>query len=205
MTTFGDSPISAQQGLGCSSLGALPWYAVFKQMQGCEPFISQPNGNLTINYLDTCEAPLSPMHPAFSAGLCMLFCGNEGLDGERKAIRHAMIVENLQQLYTDIFNDWIVANEQTAEELRWRAAAIDRYLKLRLRGSQLRLWDRDGRPRPWRGPDSLRISSSGCSVKGLLSAILRYSTTSRRLNSLFRSGSSTFWHPVYSSKFTSGG
>jgi hypothetical protein len=30
-------------------------------------------------------------------------------------------------------------------------------------------------------------------------------TTSRRLNSLFRSGSSTFWHPVYSSKFTSGG
>ena len=44
-----------------------------------------------------------------------------------------MIVENLQQLYTDIFNDWIVANEQMAEELRWRAAAIDRYLKLRLR------------------------------------------------------------------------
>ena len=56
---------------------------------------------------------------------------------ERKAIRHAMIVENLQQLYTDIYNDWIVANEQMAEELRWRAAAIDRYLKLRLKGSQL--------------------------------------------------------------------
>jgi hypothetical protein len=33
----------------------------------------------------------------------MLFCGNEGLDGERKAMRHAMIVENLQQLYTDFF------------------------------------------------------------------------------------------------------
>jgi hypothetical protein len=30
------------------------------------------------------------MHLAFSAGLCMLFCGNEGLDGERKAIRHAL-------------------------------------------------------------------------------------------------------------------
>jgi len=73
---------------------------------------------------------------AFSAWLCMLFCGNEGLDGERKAIRHALIVENLQQLYTDIFNDWIVANEEAAEGLHWRAAAIDRYLKLRLRGSQ---------------------------------------------------------------------
>jgi hypothetical protein len=38
-------------------------------MQGCEPVINQSNGNLTINYLDTCEAPLSPMHLAFSAGL----------------------------------------------------------------------------------------------------------------------------------------
>ena len=101
-------------------------HAVLTQTQGCEPIIVNPNGNLTINYLDTCEAPLSPMHLAFSAGLCMLFCGNEGLDGERKAIRHAMIVENLQQLYTDVFSDWIVANEQAAEELRWRAAAIDR-------------------------------------------------------------------------------
>src|SRR5271166_127154 len=70
------------------------------------------------------------MHLAFSAGLCMLFCGNDGLDGERKAIRHAMIVENLQQLYTDVFSDWIVVNEQPAEELHWRAAATDRYLKL---------------------------------------------------------------------------
>ena len=99
--------------------------------------------------LDTCEAPLSPMHLAFSAGLCMLFCGNEGPDGERKAIRHALIVENLQQLYTDIFNDWVVANEEAAEELRWRAAAIDRYLKLRLRGSQMNFIDAFAAFRDW--------------------------------------------------------
>ena len=89
------------------------------------------------------------MHLAFSAGLCMLFCGNEGLDGERKAMRHALIVENLQQLYTDIFNDWIVENEQVAEELRWRATAIDRYLKLRLRGSQLNFIDAFAAFRDW--------------------------------------------------------
>jgi hypothetical protein len=133
----------------------LPRSAIFRfeiepsQTQGCEPVIVNPNGNLTINYLDTCEAPLSPMHLAFSAGLCMLFCGNEGLDGERKAMRHAMIVENLQQLYTDIFNDWIVENEQVAEELRWRATAIDRYLKLRLRGSQLNFIDAFAAFRDW--------------------------------------------------------
>lgn len=111
-------------------------HGVLTQTQGCEPIVVNPNGQLTINYLDTTEVPLSPMHLAFSAGLCMLFCGNEGLDGERKALRHAMIVENLQQLYTDVFNDWMVANEEAAEELRWRAAAVDRFLRFRMRGSQ---------------------------------------------------------------------
>jgi hypothetical protein len=129
-------------------------HAVLTQTQGCEPVIINPNGNLTINYLDTCEAPLSPMHLAFSAGLCMLFCGNEGLDGERKAIRHALIVENLQQLYTDIFNDWVVANEEAAEGLRWRAAAIDRYLKLRLRGSQMNFIDAFAAFRDWESENS---------------------------------------------------
>ena len=129
-------------------------HAVLTQTQGCEPVIINPNGNLTINYLDTCEAPLSPLHLAFSAGLCMLFCGNEGLDGERKAIRHALIVENLQQLYTDIFNDWVVANEEAAERLRWRAAAIDRYLKLRLRASQMNFIDAFAAFRDWERENS---------------------------------------------------
>ncbi len=132
-------------------------HAVLTQTQGCEPVIINPNGNLTVNYLDTCETPLSPMHLAFSAGLCMLFCGNEGLDGERKAIRHAMIVENLQQLYTDTFNDWVVANESAAEELRWRAAAIDQYLKLKLRGSPLNFVEAFAAFRDWQlqNPDQV--------------------------------------------------
>ncbi|MBV9129461.1 MAG: hypothetical protein JO298_03620 [Verrucomicrobia bacterium] len=134
-------------------------HAVLTQTQGCEPLIINPNGNLTINYLDTCNAPLSPLHLAFSAGLCMLFCGNEGLDGERKAIRQAMIVENLQQLYTDTFNDWILANEQAADELRWRAAAIDRYLKLRLRGSQLNFVDAFAAFRDWESQDPDEVSA----------------------------------------------
>jgi len=71
----------------------------------------------------------------------MLFCGNEGIDGERKAVRHAMLVENLQQLYTDVFNDWMVANEPAAEELRWLACAIDRYLRTRMKSSQFNFVD----------------------------------------------------------------
>ncbi len=41
-----------------------------------------------------------------------------------------------------------VANEEAAEELRWRAAAIDRYLK-RLRGSQLNFVDAFAAFRDW--------------------------------------------------------
>jgi hypothetical protein len=60
-----------------------------------------------------------------------------------------MIVENLQQLYTDVFNDWIIANEETAEELRWRAFAIDKFRTWRLKGSQSNFVDAFTAFRDW--------------------------------------------------------
>jgi hypothetical protein len=138
-------------------------HGVLTQTQGCEPIIVNPNGNLTINYLDTGGGPLSPLHLAFSAGLGMLFCGNEALDGERRALRHAMLVENVQQLYTDVFNDWIVANEPAAEELRWLACAIDRYLRTRSKSSQLNFVDAFAVFRDWeaRCPDEAQSFIQG--------------------------------------------
>jgi hypothetical protein len=52
-----------------------------------------------------------------------------------------MIVENLQQLYTEVFKDWILANEEAAEELRWRAFAIEQFRSVQMRGSQLNFVD----------------------------------------------------------------
>ena len=60
-----------------------------------------------------------------------------------------MIVENLQQLYTDVFNDWILANEEAAEELRWRAFAIEKFRSVRMRGSQLNFVDAFAAFRDW--------------------------------------------------------
>jgi type IV secretion system protein TrbE len=138
-------------------------HGVLTQTQGCDPIIVNPNGNLTINYLDTGGSPLSPLHLALSAGLCLLFCGNEGLDGERKALRHAMLVENLQQLYTDIFNDWIVANESAAEELRWLACAVDHYLRAKMKSSQFNFVDAFAAFRDWeaRCPDEAQSFLEG--------------------------------------------
>jgi hypothetical protein len=133
-------------------------HGVMTQTQGCDPVVISQNGNLTINYLDTHGSPLSPMHLALSAGLCMLFCGNEGLDAERRALRHAMIVENLQQLYTDVFTDWSVANEGAAEELRWLACGIDKYLRIRMKGVHFGFDDAFAAFRDWqqRNPDEAK-------------------------------------------------
>jgi hypothetical protein len=47
-------------------------HGVLTRAQGCEPVLINPNGDLTINYLDTSGGPLSPLHLAFSADLCLL-------------------------------------------------------------------------------------------------------------------------------------
>src|SRR6476660_6462622 len=111
--------------------------------------IDQSERGSIINYLDTALGPLSPLHLAFSAGLCLLFCGSDHGDEERRALRHAMIVENLQQLYTDVFNDWILANEAAAEELRGRAFAIEKCRNVQMRGSQRNFVDAFAALRDW--------------------------------------------------------
>ena len=52
-----------------------------------------------------------------------------------------MLFRSLQQLYTDVFNDWILANEEAAEELQWRAFAIEKFRSVQMRGSQLNFVD----------------------------------------------------------------
>ena len=99
----------------------------------------------------------------------MLFLGDDGLDGERKALRHAMIVENLQQVYTDVFRDWIMSNEQAGEELRWRACAIEKYLRVRMRASQFNFSDAFAAFRDWeaQNPDEAEQFIQGLTEEGV--------------------------------------
>ena len=108
-------------------------HGVLTQVEGCEPLVIDLNGNLTFNYLDTGELPLSKEHLNMAAGLCMLFCGERDYDGEEKILRHSMIVEKLQELYSDIYQDWVSGHEELAQELRRRAYAIYRYVTQRMK------------------------------------------------------------------------
>lgn len=125
-------------------------HGVLTQTQGCEPIIINLNGALTVNYLDTGELPLTTTHLNMVAGLCMLFCGGTGqMDGEEHVLRHALIVGELQRLYTDAYNDWAVAHPEAAEEMRWRACALYRYLNTKMKGAHNTFLDAFVRFRDW--------------------------------------------------------
>jgi type IV secretion system protein TrbE len=108
-------------------------YGTLTLTQGCEPIIVSPNGGLTLNYLDTGETPLSPLHLTLAANFCLLMCGDKELRSEQAKERQALLVESLQQLYWDVFRDWQMENQEAAEELRWRAFALHRYRETRAR------------------------------------------------------------------------
>src|SRR5262249_807832 len=106
------------------------------QTQGCEPLVMDLNGNLTFNYLDTGELPLTNEHINMVAGLCMLFCGDRDYDGEEKVLRKSMIVEKLQDLYSAAYQHGVRGNENFAQELGWRAYAIYRYRTQRMKNGR---------------------------------------------------------------------
>jgi len=58
---------------------------------------------------------LSPLHLAFSAGLCSLLCGREDLDSERKALRNA--------LPTFLEFSWEVAGRKERTYVKFRDGA----------------------------------------------------------------------------------
>jgi type IV secretion system protein TrbE len=66
-------------------------HGVLTQTQGCEPLIVNPNNNLTINYLDTGESPLSPMHLALDSACTFaattIWTANGRLFGTRSSSR----------------------------------------------------------------------------------------------------------------------
>lgn len=79
-------------------------YGTFVQLVGGESIVLHPDGDLTINYLDTQGLPLTRMHLAAGAGLLSVMAG-KAQDPEVNIARAAMYGEYLEQLFTDTWND----------------------------------------------------------------------------------------------------
>jgi hypothetical protein len=81
-------------------------YGIWTQAQGSTPIIIQPDGDLTINYLDTHGGPLTNLQITTAAALVLKMMGHPA-DEDRRNLRLAQITQYIEQLYTDRFDDWI--------------------------------------------------------------------------------------------------
>jgi hypothetical protein len=96
-----------------------------------EPIILQPDGSLTINYLDTSGLPLTPLHLSTATALVARMAGVSA-DEEKQMLRQAQISKYLNQLYEDVYQDWINKCPDKVFGIARHACALSAYRRHRL-------------------------------------------------------------------------
>ncbi len=100
-------------------------YGTFVQLVGGESIVLHPDGDLTINYLDTQGLPLTKTQLAAATGLLAVMAGR-AQDPEVNIARGAIYAEYVEQMFTDTWNDYRRKHpEQELEAARW-ALLIER-------------------------------------------------------------------------------
>lgn len=87
------------------------------------PIILQPDGDLTINYLDTHGLPLTAEHLSSAMALVATIVGASN-DEDRQLAREAQIAKYLMLLYDDVFEEWSRKNEHRLLEVARHACAL---------------------------------------------------------------------------------
>ena len=70
-------------------------YGIWAQAQGSMPIIVQPDGDLTINYLDTHGGPLTNLQITTAAALVLKMMGHPA-DEDRRNLRLAQITQYVE-------------------------------------------------------------------------------------------------------------
>jgi hypothetical protein len=110
-------------------------YGIYTQTvePDAQPIIIQPDGNLTINYLDTHQLPLTPDHLSTATALVARMIG-VSTDEDRQMHRQAQIAKYLNLLYDDVFTDWSRRNEGALTSVARHACALARFRRERMQG-----------------------------------------------------------------------
>jgi len=90
------------------------------------PIIIQPDGDLTINYLDTHGLPLTAEHLSSATALVAKLVGVSA-DEDKQLAREAQIAKYIGLLYDDVFAEWSKGNETRMLELATYACALSRF------------------------------------------------------------------------------
>jgi hypothetical protein len=87
------------------------------------PIIIQPDGDLTINYLDTHGLPLTAEHLASAMALVAKIAGVSS-DEDKQLSREAQIAKHIMLLYEDVFEEWSRRNSDRLLEIARHACAL---------------------------------------------------------------------------------
>ncbi len=96
-----------------------------------ESIVIQPNGKLTMNYLDTRGLPLSGLHLSAAAALPMLMVGKSP-DEDKNKLRQALLVNAINRLYDDFAQSYANRRPDAWLSLARRARALDAWRRERM-------------------------------------------------------------------------
>jgi len=105
-------------------------YGIYTQTvePDAKPIVIQPDGDITINYLDTQGLPVTPDHLSAATALVARMVGHSQSE-DKQMLRQAQIAKYINLLYEDVFQDWSRKNDQRMLEIARRACVLNHYRK----------------------------------------------------------------------------
>ena len=94
--------------------------------EGARPIIIHPDGDLTINYLDTKGLPLTPDHLSAATALVARMIGTSTQD-DKQMLRQAQIAKYLNLLYEDAFQEWQKKRHDQLLDIARHAMALQKF------------------------------------------------------------------------------
>jgi hypothetical protein len=101
-------------------------YAPFAKALGFRPKVIRPDGEDTLNYLDTRGLPLAKSQKSEAAALCAYMVGTSANDDTQR-LRLALFARYIDQLYTDTFEDWARTRPDELVGVAREALAVTRW------------------------------------------------------------------------------
>src|SRR5271156_3895187 len=103
-------------------------YGIYTQTveEGARPIIIHPDGDLTINYLDTKGLPLTPDHLSAATALVARMIGTSSQE-DKQMLRQAQIAKYLNLLYEDAFQDWQKKRHDQLLDIARHAMALQNF------------------------------------------------------------------------------
>jgi hypothetical protein len=103
-------------------------YGIYTQTVevGARPIIIHPDGDLTINYLDTKGLPLTPDHLSAATALVARMIGTSSQE-DKQMLRQAQIAKYLNLLYEDSFQDWQKKRHDQLLDIARHALALQKF------------------------------------------------------------------------------